>query len=90
MRGKQEGGQGGAICHGEPVEGKLCNRGDCQPGITIGGSKTGFWLPCSPISPDVPDVHGIFFSFSALLSKQNLFRMSRGCQKDKKAERLKD
>ena len=86
MRGKQEGGQGGAICHGEPVEGKLCNRGDCQPGITIGGSKTGFWLPCSPISPDVPDVHGFFLAFQLCYQNKKI----SGCQKDKKAERLKD
>ena len=32
----------------------------------------------------------LFFSFSAFLSKQKLFRMSTGCQKDKKADRQTD
>ena len=46
-----------------------------------------FWLPCSPISPHVRGCGRgakMFFGFSALLSKQKLFRMSTWCQKDRK------
>ena len=52
-------------------------------------SQKYFWLPCSPISPHVQggcsrSSAKIFFSFSAYLWKQNLFRMLTGCQKDRK------